>query len=154
VDSLWRLEGISVRAITVRIWKSVMADRLFGHAAELGFYFLFSLFPTLFCAGSLLGLAAQSAHVIYLRLLDYLALVIPTTALATVLSTFNQTAVAASSGKVTFGLIAALWSASVGISAIQDTLNVVYKIDDSRSYFVARIYAIHISRRLPTSRLE
>jgi membrane protein len=145
VDSLWRLEGVSLRAVVVRIWKSVIADRLFGHAAELGFYFLFSLFPTLFCAGSILGLAAQSAHVIYLRLLDYLALVIPTTALATVLSTFNQTAAAASTGKVTFGLIAALWSASVGVSAIQDTLNLVYKIDDTRSYLVARIYAIGLT---------
>jgi membrane protein len=74
-----------------------------------------------------------------------MALVIPTTALGTVLSTFNETTAAASSGKVTFGLIAAIWSASVGISAIQDTLNAVYKIDDSRSYFIARIDAIGLT---------
>jgi len=131
-----------MRTVIVRSCKSAIADRLFGHAAELGFYFLFALFPTLFCAGSVLGLAARSAHQIYSKLLDYLALVIPTSALGTVLNTFNQTAAAASSGKITFGSIAAIWSASVGISAIQDTLNVVYKIEDSRSYFVARIYAI------------
>jgi len=53
-------------------------DRIFGRAAELGFYFLFALFPTLFSASSILGLAAQSAHQFYDRLLDYLALVIPT----------------------------------------------------------------------------
>lgn len=106
---------------------------------------MFALFPTLFCASSILGLAARSADKIYVRLLDYLALVIPTSALGTVLSTFNETAAAASSGKVTFGLIAAVWSASVGISAIQDTLNVVYKIQDSRSYFIARIHAIGLT---------
>lgn len=128
-----------------RILKEVLADRLFGHAAELGFYFLFALFPTLFCAGSLLGLAARSAHQFSDRLLNYLALVIPTTALGTVLTTFNETTAAASSGKVTFGSIAALWSASVGISAIQDTLNEVYKLDDKRSYIVARIYAIALT---------
>jgi membrane protein len=122
-----------------------MADRLFGHAAELGFYFLFALFPTLLCAGSILGLAARSAYRIYDRLLDYLALVIPTAALGTVLSTFNETTAAATTGKVTFGLIAAIWSASVGISAIQDTLNVVYKLEDRRSYFVARLYAIGLT---------
>jgi hypothetical protein len=33
-------------------------DRIFGHAAELGFYFLFALFPTLFCASSVLGLVS------------------------------------------------------------------------------------------------
>ena len=123
----------------------MVEDRIFGHAAELGFYFLFALFPTLFCAGSILGLVARSAVEFYQQLLDYLALVIPTEAMGTVLSTFNETTEAATSGKVTFGLIAAFWSASVGISAIQDTLNAVYKIEDSRSYFVARIYAIGLT---------
>jgi membrane protein len=132
----------SLLTIVRRTWKAVLADRLFGHAAELGFYFLFALFPTLFCAGSILGFMARSAHQISDKLLDYLALVIPTSALGAVLNTFNETTTAASSGKLTFGSIAAIWSASIGISAIQDTLNEVYKIDDSRSYVMARIYAI------------
>ena len=103
------------------------------------------LFPTLLCASSILGLAARSAFQFYDKLLDYLAVVIPTAALGTVLSTFNETTAAATPGKVTFGLIAAIWSASVGISAIQDTLNAVYKIEDSRSYIVARIQAIGLT---------
>jgi membrane protein len=145
LHALWNLQGVSLALLARRTWKSVMADRLFGHAAELGFYFLFALFPTLFSASSILGLAARSAHQIYDRLLDYMALVIPTAALGTVLDTFNETTAAATSGKVTFGLIAAIWSASVGISAIQDTLNAVYKIEETRSYFEARIYAIGIT---------
>jgi membrane protein len=123
----------------------VNADRLFGHAAELGFYFLFALFPTLFCASSILGLSARSAPQVFDRLLDYLALVIPTSALGAVLNTFNETTAVASSGKATLGLVAAVWSASVGISAIQDTLNIVYKIEDSRSYFIARLHAIGLT---------
>jgi membrane protein len=123
----------------------MLLDRIFGRAAELGFYFLFALFPTLFSASSILGLAAQSAHQFYDRLLDYLTLVIPTAALGAVLKTFNETTAAASSGKLTFGLIAAIWSASVGISAVQDTLNDVYKVEDRLSYFVARICAIALT---------
>jgi membrane protein len=145
LESLWNLQGVPARVVASRTWKAVNADRLFGHAAELGFYFLFALFPTLFCASSILGLAAQSAHEDYARLLDYLALVIPTSALGAVLKTFNETTTAASSGKVTLGLIAAVWSASVGISAIQDTLNIVYKIEDSRSFFMARLQAIGLT---------
>jgi len=145
LESLWNLQGVPVRVVARRTWKAVNADRLFGHAAELGFYFLFALFPTLFCASSILGLSARSAPQVFDRLLDYLALVIPTSALGTVLSTFNETTAAASSGKVTLGLIAAVWSASVGISAIQDTLNIVYKIEDSRSYFIARLHAIGLT---------
>ena len=143
--SLWDLQGVPIRVLAVRTWRSMLLDRIFGRAAELGFYFLFALFPTLFSASSILGLAAQSAHQFYGRLLDYLTLVIPTAALGAVLKTFNETTAAASSGKLTFGLIAAIWSASVGISAVQDTLNDVYKVEDRGSFFVARIFAIALT---------
>jgi membrane protein len=128
-----------------RTWNSLLNDRLFGRAAELGFYFLFALFPTLFSASSLLGLAARSANQFYDKLLSYLALVIPTEALSTVLATFNETTAASTPGKLTFGLIAAVWSASVGISAVQDALNAVYKVQDTRSYIKARIYAVGLT---------
>ena len=145
LKSLWNLQGIPCNVVAKRTWRGLMEDRVFGHAAELGFYFLFALFPTLLCASSILGLAARSAHQFYDKLISYMGVVIPTSALGTVLSTFNETTAAASSGKITFGLIAAIWSASVGISAIQDTLNAVYRIEDSRSYIVARIQAIGLT---------
>ena len=143
--SLWNLQGVPVGIVAIRTWKSILTDRLFGRAAELGFYFLFALFPTLFCASSILGLAARSADQFYDQLLNYLALVIPTSALGAVLETFNETTAAATPGKLTFGLIAAIWSASVGISAIQDSLNEVYKVQNTRSFLRARIYAIGLT---------
>ena len=145
LSSLWNLQGVPVGIVAIRTWKSILTDRLFGRAAELGFYFLFALFPTLFCASSILGLAARSADQFYDQLLNYLALVIPTSALGAVLETFNETTAAATPGKLTFGLIAAIWSASVGISAIQDSLNEVYKVQNTRSFLRARIYAIGLT---------
>jgi membrane protein len=143
--SLWNLEGIPLRVIVKHTWRSLLNDNLAGRAAELGFFFIFALFPSLFTATSLLGLAARSASRIYYSLLGYLAVVIPHDALGTVLETFNQTTVAASSGKLTFGLVAAIWSASVGFSAIQDSLNVVYKVKETRSYIAARFSAIGVT---------
>jgi membrane protein len=131
--------------IAIRTWRSVLQDHLFGHAAELGFYFLFAVFPTLFCAGSILGFALRSSHAFPNELLQALVLVIPSGALGIVITTFNQAAAAASSGKITFGSIAAIWSASIGLSAIQDTLNEVYRIQDTRSYLTARIHAIGLT---------
>jgi membrane protein len=145
LHSLWNLEGVPVRTIARRTWRSLLADNLLGRAAELAFFFLFALFPTLFSASSILGLAAQSASSIYYKLLEYLALVVPTSALGMVLTTFNETTAHATSGKLTFGLIAAVWSASVGVSAIQDALNTVYNIHDSRSYLRARLSAIGVT---------
>lgn len=143
--SLWDLKGIPVRVVAARTWKWFLADNLIGRAAELGFYFLFALFPTLFCASSLLGLAARSASTIYDTLLHYLSVVIPHAAMGTVLATFNETTASATSGKLTFGIVAALWSASVGFSAIQDSLNTVYKVSETRSYFHARLSAIGVT---------
>lgn len=143
--NLWDLREVPLRYIVKKTWKAILEDKLFSRAAELGFYFLFSLFPILICASAILGLAARSAAHIYDRLLEYLSLVIPASALGTVLHTFNQTTASSTSGKVTFGLLAAIWSASMGISAVQETLDGVYKIQDRRSYIKARIQAIALT---------
>jgi membrane protein len=145
LQSLWNLEGIPARVIARNTWRAMFADNLLGRSAELGFYFLFALFPTLLTACSVLGLAARSAAHIYENLLQYLSIVVPPAALGTVLEAFNQTTVAASSGKLTFGLVAALWSASVGFTAIQDSLNVVYRVQENRPYWRTRLSAIGIT---------
>jgi len=145
LHSLWDLQGVPVRVVAVRTWHNFLDDNLIGRAAELGFYFLFALFPTLFCASSVLGLAAKSASSIYDKLLHYLAVVIPHAAMGTVLATFNETTAAATSGKLTFGIVAALWSASVGFSAIQGSLNIVYKVPETRTYLHARLSAIGVT---------
>lgn len=145
LHSLWNLEGIPLRVVAKRTGHSFLDDNLLSRAAELGYYFLFALFPTLVCASSILGLAARHASEIYLRLLNYLALVVPASAYQMVIDTFNQTTAAATSGKLTLGLVAALWSASVGFSAIQDGMNTVYKVKETRPYWKARGSAILVT---------
>ena len=143
--SLWDLRDVSIRDIASRTWKAMLEDRLFSIAAELGFYFLFALFPALIAASTILGLMAQSAASIYSRLLEYLALVVPQAALGMVMHTFDQTTSHATSGKLTFGLLVTIWSASAGISAVQDATNAVYKITERRSYIKARMQAIGLT---------
>jgi len=145
LENLWTREGLTIRGIVKCTWQSLLEDHIFGYASELGFYFFFSLFPMLLCATSVLGLVLRSATGFYDHLLDYLALVVPASAFNMVLENFNQTAAHASSGKVTFGLVVALWSASMGISATQEILDVVYRVYDRRSYFRARIEAIGLT---------
>lgn len=136
--SLWDLQGVPVHVVVRRTAAAFMDDNLLSRSAELGYYFLFALFPTLICISAIFGLFARSVGDIYIKLLDYLSLVVPPDALAIVLDTFKKTTEHSSGGKVTFGLVAALWSASVGFSAIQDTLNTVYKVKETRPYWKAR----------------
>jgi len=145
LKNLWDLQGVPLREAGRRTWQAVLKDRLPSIAAELGFWFAFALFPALLCATTVMGLAARSATVIYDRLLEYLALVVPQSALGMVVHIFHETTAHSSSGKVTFGLLAAVWSASVGVSAIQDATNAVYKIAERRSYLKARLQAIALT---------
>ena len=119
--SLWNFEGTPVWVVLKRTARAFIDDDLLSRAAELGFYFLFALFPTLICASSVLGLAARRASAFYAELLHSLALVVPPSAYQLVIGTFNETAQASSGGKALLGFLAALWSASMGFAAIQDT---------------------------------
>jgi len=146
--SLWDLQGIPVRVVVKRTWNSIFDDNLLGRAAELGYWFLFALFPTLVSASSILGLAARHAAENYASLLHYMSLVIPPSAFGIVLETFNQITASSNGRKVTFGLALALWAASAGFSAIQDSMNAVYKVKETRPYWKARGSAVLISTML------
>jgi len=143
--SLWDLQGTPFWTIARRTAHSFNEDNLVSRAAELGFYFVFALFPMLISAAALVGLVARSATDIYGRLLGYLAVVVPKDAFAIVVDTFNQTTAQSTPGKITFGFVAAIWSASVGFSAIQDALNTVYKVKETRPYWKARGQAMLVT---------
>jgi membrane protein len=148
LGSLWSFQGVSAKLVWKRTFEAMLGDNLLSRAAEMGYYFLFALFPTLVSASSILGLVARRASFFYVSLLHYLALVVPASAYKMVIETFNQTAAAATTGKVTLGLVAALWSASVGFAAIQDGMNTVYKVKETRPYWKARGGAILVTMLL------
>ncbi len=145
VSNLWNFEGTPPWTILKRSGKAFIDDNLVSRAAELGYYFLFALFPTLLSASSILGILAKRASSFYSAMLAYLAIVIPHSAFQMVIDIFNQTAAASSGGKITFGLVAALWSASVGFAAIQDTACIVYKVKDTRPYWKSKLEAIWVT---------
>ena len=145
LHNLWDFQGASPKLVAKRTFDAFMRDNLLSRAAELGYYFLFALFPTLVSASAILGIVARSATNISTGLLEYLAVVVPASAYNLVLETFNQTTAHSSAGKIGFGLAAALWSASVGFAAIQSTLNTVYKVEETRPYWKAKGSAILVT---------
>ena len=142
LEGMWDLRGVPLKIVAKRVWNSTNEDNLFGRASQLAYYFFFALFPMLVAASSILGLAAKSATQIYVALLNRVATLIPPAAFGIVMDTFNQTTQHSTPGKITLGLLTALWSASVGVSAIQDTLNAVYKVKEKRGYWRARGEAV------------
>jgi membrane protein len=143
IRSLWDMKGVSPLVVIKRTWASTWRDDLFGWAAELGYWFLFALFPTLVSASSIIGIALR--HVNYGKLLHYLGMVLPPAASSMVLTNFTQLTHASNGKKLGFGLLAGIWAASSGFSAIQDAMNVVYRVKETRPYWKVKGISIIIT---------
>jgi membrane protein len=145
MESLWKLGNLGWKELAKRVWKEVQADEVFGRAAELSYYFLLALFPFLIFLTSIIGFVLGSGSGTRQKLFDYLAQVMPPSAYQLISSTMTEVSTASSGGKISFGIIAALWAASNGMSAITTSLNVAYDLKDSRPWWKQRLTAIGLT---------
>jgi membrane protein len=147
--SPWKLGGLTVKELSRRVWNSVNDDDIFGRSAQLAYYFFLALFPALICVTSLIGLVAGSGTHLHDSLLRYMAAALPPAAFELVSKTLEQASRASGGGKIGFGIIASLWSATAGLLALEDTLNAVYNVKESRPLW--KSYGIAISMTLVCS---
>ncbi len=126
---------------------SLLYDRIFdadifNRAAQVAFYFSFSLFPLLFFLISLFGLVLESTDGLKEELYTYLGQLMPGTAFRLVQKTVEEIVENSSSGKLTLGLLVTLWSASAGVDSIRSSLNAVYQLKETRSYFRTKLQSL------------
>lgn len=143
--SPWKLGGLSVGELGKRVWSSVNSDDVLNRAAELAYYFFFSLFPALILLTAIFGLLAGSGTKLHDMLLQYLGTALPGSAFEMVEKVLTETSHAAGGGKITFGFLVTLWSASAAMTAVQDTLNVVFDVTEERPYWRAKSIAIGLT---------
>lgn len=143
--SPWKLGGLSAKELGRRVWNSLNNDDVFGRAAQLAYYFFFSLFPALIFLSSILGLFAGPGTKLHAMLLQYIGTALPGDAFKMVQQVLDETTKAAGGAKITFGLLLTLWSASAAMSAVQDTLNAVYDVREERPFLKARGIAIALT---------
>lgn len=122
----------------VRLYEKAFLDDIFSRAAQVAFYFSFSIFPLLFFLVSTFGLILDSAEAYQRELFDYLQQIMPKSAFELVRNTLLEVAKNASTGKVTFGLLVAIWSASAAIDSLRVALNHVYSIKETRYYWTTK----------------
>jgi membrane protein len=143
--SPWKFGGLTRRELGRRTWARVYKDDVLGKAAQLSYFFIFALFPLLFFLASLLGYFTQSGTEMRAGLLRYLAAVVPRKASALIRDTLDEITVASSGGKVSFGLLAALLTASFGMGAVISTLNAAYGVKESRPWWKAQALAVGLT---------
>jgi membrane protein len=128
-----------------RLVKRINEDRIFGRAAQLSYYVLHALFPLLLFLINILGYLAQQGTVFRDKLLVYVAALMPASAFLLVHNTLDEVSAASGKGKLSFGILAALWAASNGMGAISDTLNIAYKVKERRPWWKTRLICVGLT---------
>ena len=146
--SPWKFGGLTCRELGRRTAARVYRDDVLGRAAQLSYFFIFALFPLLFFLASLLGYFAQAGTQMRADLLRYLAAVVPQKASVLIRDTLEEITAGSSGGKVYFGLLVALLTASFGMSAVISTLNAAYGVRESRPWWKAQLLAVALTAAL------
>lgn len=137
--------SVQLKKFVDRLWTRINDHDIFGRAAQLSYYFLLALFPLLLFLMSLLGYFAQAGSDLRTKLLSYLATVMPYAAVTLVRTTLDEISQSAGGGKISIGILAALWAASNGMGAISDTLNAAYGVKERRPWWKVRLVSIGLT---------
>jgi membrane protein len=143
--SLWGRGGLAWRELGRRTWARVWKDDVLGRAAQLSYFFIFALFPLLFFLASLLGYFTRTGTELRRALLRYLSAVVPGKASTLISDTLVEITQSSSSGKISFGLVLALWTASFGVGAIISTLNAAYGVKETRPLWKTQLLSVGLT---------
>ena len=150
--SIWGLRGLTARDAALRTWAEIKEDEVFGRAAQLSYYFLLALFPLLLFLTALFGYFAGGGAGTELRqnLMHSLGSILPPSASALVRTTLDEIIDGSGAGKLSLGLLVALWAASNGMGAISAALNIAYDVEKSRHWLREQLLAIALTIVLAT----
>jgi membrane protein len=115
-------------------------DNCLGMSAQLAYYFFFALFP------ALLVMVAVASFFPVARLVDdtvrLFGDLVPPVVLSLVTDQLRKISEGHEGGLLTMGLLAALWTSSTAMTAISDTLNRAYGVEEGRPWWRVRLTAV------------
>jgi membrane protein len=144
IESLWSLGGLTWRQLGRRAWGGINQTDLFNRAYELAYNFLLAVFPLLLFLFSLCGLFAQGSA-LRTDLLAYVQPALPPVAYQLVQRTLEEITRNAQAGKLTFGLLFALFSGSAGTTQLISTLNAAYEVREARSWVKVHLVSLGLT---------
>jgi membrane protein len=134
------------RELLTRTVKEFVADNGLGLAAQLAYYFFFSLFPAI-----LVGIALASffplEHFLD-RIVSTLGGIVPADVITIIQDQIRKISEGQNGGILTFGLLVALWSSSAAMLGSIDALNRAYDIEEARPWWKVRLLAIGLTLAL------
>lgn len=149
VESIWKLGGLRPRALAANVWREMNHDDAWTMASALAYNFLLAIFPMLLFLVALFGIFAAQRAELQNSLFYYFSQILPPAAFQLVSRTLNEVIRNSGGGKLTLGLVLALWSGAGGMTSLMSGLNSAYEVRDSRS--VVKIRAIALGLTLAVS---
>ncbi len=135
---------LGFREVGARLWKKIQVDNVFGRAAELAYFFLFSIFPLLIVLTSILGRMAKGAE-IQRDLLQYFRTALPWSAYDLISNTLREITNNSGGKNMSLGIAFALASASAGMVAVIEGLNTSYDVKEARTWLRRRAVAVGLT---------
>ncbi len=145
LNSIWKLGGLSPFQLGKKVVFEIGDDDLLGRASELAYNFLLAVFPLMLFLLALFGLFAARGLMLRSRLLIYFADLLPPMAYDLFNKTVNELANNTGGGKLTFGIVVALWFAAGGMTSMMSTLNTAYHVREERSFVKVRAIAVGLT---------
>lgn len=122
------------------LWREVARDHVSNGAAALAFFMVLALFPAaIFGLGLLPYLPIP-----HLReaIMDLARQALPGSAADLLTTTVDSVLSKGGGGLLSFGFLFAIWSASSGLLAVMEQLNVVFEVKEERSFLRARAVSL------------
>ncbi|MCW10413.1 YihY/virulence factor BrkB family protein [Listeria monocytogenes] len=109
-----------------------------GNAAQLAYYMLFSIFPMLLIAATLLAYLHIDKDSVFNMIKEF----VPDQIMDFLEENLNNLLTQKNGGLLSIGIIATLWSASNGMNAVMKSLNKAYGVTNKRNYVVQRLLSM------------
>lgn len=145
LKSIWALGGITWRELAHRVWGGINRNDLINRAYELAYNFLWAVFPMLLFMLGILGMLASEGSQLRANLFYYFQLVLPPMAYKTLVQTLYEVTPVSTGGKLTFGLLFALYSGSAGMTQLMSTLNAAYEVREERSWIKVHLISLTLT---------
>jgi len=133
---------IAWRELLSRTWREIDDDNCLGLAAQLAYYFILALFPALIVVVAIASFFPRST---LQQVIATLAPFTPPEALSLIRTQLDSILANEQGGLLTVGVLGALWSSSAALTAIIDTLNRAYDVDETRPWWKVRLLAVGLT---------
>jgi membrane protein len=150
LNSIWSLGGLTWSELLRRVWGGMDRNDLLNRAYELAYNFLLAVFPMLLFLLGLLGLLAAEGSKLRTDLFYYFQLVLPPSAWNVLSHTVQEVTPSTTGGKLTFGLLFALYSGSSGMTQLMSTLNAAYEVHESRPWWKTHLISLALTLAMST----